>query len=588
MSKVKKVISKVKEGYLKEAGREILWSFAYVKQYRLAILLYTFLSLLSVGLGLVLSVQIKEVVNALVSMEISALISIGIFYFIVGSCNIALTLGTQIMAGIISNRAKYQISNEIYHKILISDWEELTEYHSGDFLNRMNEDISSLTDSFVGWIPGLLSKGLQIGASFLLIIYYDASMLLIFLVAAPIILFGSRLFMGKTFLSNKKARVIASRVSEFRNETFHNIQTIKAFHLIDRFDERMVNLQKEKCDIDIEVNRYSVSSWAVMYLSGQIAAIVCLAWGIYHVYSGTITLGTLSLMFIMASNIATSFKAMIQLVPKAVTTITSVTRIRNITEMKEESSSKEEAATRLLEKSRNQGLSLGVEDLHFHYRNGKIIFEHVSFSVKPGEIAALVGPSGEGKTTMLRIILGIVRWQSGKAFFSLPSDQQDSIEISPATREFIAYVPQEKTMLAMTIAENMRLVKEDATEEEIIEALQSACAYEFVQKLPDTIHHKIGEGGSGFSEGQNQRLSIARALLCDAPVLLLDEATSALDVATERRVLKNIMQKNPHKMCILTTHRPSVLSMCDKVYKISEQSVRQIYQEEITALMDGF
>ncbi len=588
MSKVKKVISKVKSGYLKEAGQEIMWSFAYVKKYRLAILFYTFLSLLSVGLGLLLSVQIKEVVNALVDLKISALISVGIFYFLVGSVNIALTLVTQMMAGTISNRAKYQISNEIYHKILISDWEELTEYHSGDFLNRMNEDIASLTDSFVGWIPGLLSKALQIGVSFLLIIYYDASMLLVFLVAAPIILFGSRLFMGKTFLSNKKARIISSQVSEFRNETFHNIQMIKAFHLIDRFDERMELLQKKKCDIDIEVNRYSVSSWAVMYLSGQIAAIVCLAWGIYHVYSGKITLGTLSLMFIMASNIATSFKAMIQLVPKAVTTITSVTRIRNITEMQEESSSRDDYALVMLERSQNKGMRLIIEDLYFHYKNGKVIFEDATLKVEPGEIAALVGPSGEGKTTMLRIILGIVRWQKGKAMFKLAGNEDSSIEISPATREFIAYVPQEKTMLAMSIADNMRLVKMDATDEQIIDALESACAYEFVQKLPDTIYHKIGEGGSGFSEGQNQRLSIARALLCDAPVLLLDEATSALDVATERRVLKNIMQKNPYKMCILTTHRPSVLSMCDKVYKISEQKVRQIDQEEITALMDGF
>ena len=143
-------------------------------------------------------------------------------------------------------------------------------------------------------------------------------------------------------------------------------------------------------------------------------------------------------------------------------------------------------------------------------------------------------------------------------------------------------------MLNGTIAENLRMLKSDATDDEIVLALKEACAYEFVEKLPDGIYHNIGESGIGFSEGQNQRLAIARALMCKTPILLLDEATSALDVATERKVLANLMKANKKRTCILTTHRPSVLNMCDKVYRIADQEVQQIGEEEIKKIMNEF
>ena len=148
------------------------------------------------------------------------------------------------------------------------------------------------------------------------------------------------------------------------------------------------------------------------------------------------------------------------------------------------------------------------------------------------------------------------------------------------TRHLFAYVPQGNTILSGTIAENMRMVKEEATEEEIVEALKIACAWDFVEKMPDTINSSIGERGKGFSEGQAQRIAIARAVLRDAPILLLDEATSALDVATERKVLRNIIRQKPNKTCIVTTHRPSVLTMCQRVYRVMDTKVTEVPEEE--------
>ena len=190
----------------------------------------------------------------------------------------------------------------------------------------------------------------------------------------------------------------------------------------------------------------------------------------------------------------------------------------------------------------------------------------------------MIGPSGEGKTTMIRLMLGLVHPDEGKAF--LRAGDGTEVEMNADSRYVFSYVPQGNTILSGTVAENMRLVKEDATDEEIVEALKIACAWDFVSKHPDGINRKVGERGKGFSEGQAQRLAIARAVLRDAPVLLLDEATSALDVATERQVLRNIVQQRPDKTIIVTTHRPTGINLCQRVYRVGDRKVTELNEEE--------
>ncbi len=206
----------------------------------------------------------------------------------------------------------------------------------------------------------------------------------------------------------------------------------------------------------------------------------------------------------------------------------------------------------------------------------------------PHEIVALVGPSGEGKTTLLRLILSLLSSQSGTCRVYGGTDEENGLPLSPATRRLFSYVPQGNTMFSGTIAENMRNVKPDATDEEIIDALKLSCAWDFVEKLPDGIESMVKERGGGFSEGQSQRLSIARALLRKSPILLLDEATSALDVATERKVLKNIMRDEYPRTCIVTTHRPTVLGICSKVYAIRDKRCNLLSEEEIRVLERDF
>ena len=233
-----------------------------------------------------------------------------------------------------------------------------------------------------------------------------------------------------------------------------------------------------------------------------------------------------------------------------------------------------------------EGYDICFDKVDFAYETSKQVLRNVSFTAKQGKVTALVGPSGEGKTTMIRLILGLIRPQEGEAVIVASNGRE--IVLNAETRHFFAYVPQGNTILSGTIAENMRMVKEEATDEEIIEALKIACAWEFVEKLPDTINSALGERGRGLSEGQAQRISIARAVLRNAPILLLDEATSALDVTTERKVLRNIIEQEPNKTCIVTTHRPSVLNMCQRVYRVMETKVTELDEEESSRMAMDF
>ena len=262
----------------------------------------------------------------------------------------------------------------------------------------------------------------------------------------------------------------------------------------------------------------------------------------------------------------------------------------DILEMPQEDYSLDDDFSRFAERHHGDGISLELHDISYAYHNNTEVFEHADLKAHPHEIIAMVGPSGEGKTTMLRLILALLCPQSGEGTLSSISadGSSESLPLTASARKLFSYVPQGNTMFSGTIAENMRVVKPDATDDEIIEALKSACAWDFVNRLPDGINSEIKERGGGFSEGQAQRLSIARALLRKSPILLLDEATSALDVATERAVLKNIMKDDYPRTCIVTTHRPTVLNICQRVYAIRDKKCVVLDEDEIERMVKDF
>lgn len=586
MEFIKKVIRKIKEGMLQEMYEETKWMYTYAKKYKFQIVFYIFLGVLTTVMGLASSVGSKYLIDAVTGQDSGNIALIALFIVAMGLFSIGINAITTMISARINIKVNNEIQAEVFDKILVADWISMKEFHSGDLLNRLNGDVNTVASSILSWIPSLITRSAQFFGILAIILYYDPTMAVIALGSAPVMLIVSKTLMKKMRDYNKRMRQVSSDVMSFNEESFQNIQSIKAFDLVGLFSKRLRDVQQNYKDVFLDYNKFSVYTSSFMSVVGMFVAYACFGWGVYRLWTGHITFGTMTLFVQLSGQLSSSFKSIVSLVPSAISATTSAGRIMEFFKIKDESELEDDKAKLIQNNTQGKGLSVVLDDVEFSYNENKTVFQHADIVANPGEIVALVGPSGEGKTTMIRLLLGLINTKSGNA--SIRDINGVSCKISSATRRFFAYVPQGNTIFSGTIAENMRMVKQDATDTEIVEALKAACAYDFVNKLPDGINSKVGERGSGFSEGQAQRLSIARALIRKSPILLLDEATSALDVFTERQVLRNIMNMGYARTCIVTTHRPSVLTMCDKVYKIDSGVVCDIDEKEVNMLIRDF
>lgn len=547
--------------------------YQYAKRYWASICFYIAAGLFSTAMGLGGNVASKYLIDAVTGVRksrIGVVASIMIFMML---SNIAAKAIISRISARINVVVQNEIQADIYHKVIDTDWESLHEFRSGDLLNRLSDDVSQVASSVIGWIPSLITKLAQFAGTLGIILYYDPVMAVIALLSAPVTLLISRHLVKRMRAYNKEMREISSGLMSFQNDSFQNLQTVKAFGLMGLFSSKLKDMQEHYKEKMLDYNKFSVGVSSLMSIVGMLVSAVCFGWSAYRLWTGYITTGTMMMFLQMANSLSAAFSAVIQMVPSAINAATCAGRLMAVSDLKKEQILDEDAVN-ALKKRMEKGISVELNQIDVIYKEGNQVVSKGDFRADTGEIVAIIGPSGNGKTTLIRVLLGLLYPAEGTA--RLVSDDGTSCPISSATREFFGYVPQGNTVFAGTIAENMRMVKADATDEEIIRALQAGCAYEFVEQLPEGIYSKIGERGSGFSEGQAQRLAIARAILRDAPILLLDEATSALDMEIEERVLSNIMEFGKKKTCIVTTHRPSVLSMSDHIYEIRDDRLMQM------------
>ncbi|MDE6926120.1 MAG: ABC transporter ATP-binding protein/permease, partial [Acetatifactor sp.] len=452
-------------------------------------------------------------------------------------------------------------------------------------------DASNISNGVLNFLPNAFIYIFRFVSAFAMVIYYDASFALFAFLGMPVSLILSKTLMNRMVNNNKKSAAMGAKMSGFNQEAFSNIQTIKAFDLIHLYVNKLKEYQKEYIDMRLSFQRMSMGTSILLSTVGMLVSYAAYGWGIYRVWSGAISYGSMTMFLGLSGTLTGTLHNLTSLIPTVINLTTSAGRLMDIVEMPREDYSHDEEVNAFFEKYRYQGIGLRISEMDYAYMSGTQVFSHASIEAYPHEIVALVGPSGEGKTTMIRVILSLMQTQGGQAVVCGGKGdgmQTEKLSLTPSTRKLFSYVPQGNTMFSGTIAENMRNVKQDATDEEITEALKLACAWDFVEKLSDGINSRIKERGGGFSEGQAQRLSIARALLRKSPLLLLDEATSALDVATERKVLKNIMRDSYPRTCIVTTHRPTVLEACTRVYAIRDKKCVVLNEEEIDEMVRGF
>ena len=469
------------------------------------------------------------------------------------------------------------IQRQVYATVLESDWLSLTEYRAGDLVNRVTSDSGTISGFALDTVPSMIVQLVQFVAAFSLLVYLDWTLTLIAFVGVPMYLFVIKLKGKRTRAYNKRGLELGSKYSSYMYESMANIMVIKSFMLVPEFIRRFRGIQKEQYDLTVEQTKYGIVTGFIIGMVGRVLSAAVVIFILMRLLNGHITLGVLMAYGMLSSYVSGPVTSIMSFIMNAIEISASAERVMTLFQLPRDKTQVPEEVVAFDKKAEESGMGVSLKDLSFAYVGDEMVLHDVNIEVKPGETVAFVGPSGEGKTTLIRLILGLLTPRAGHA--CLTTGAGDTLDLSVETREFFSYVPQGNTMFSGTIRENMLHGRPDATDEEIIEALKQACIWKFVDSLPEKLETKIGERGVGVSEGQAQRLAIARALLRKAPILLLDEATSALDIYTEKDVLDNIFHAGFCKTCILTTHRPSVFTVCDKIYRVRSRTVEMIKSE---------
>jgi len=562
---------KQKEGFgilFKKMVSEWKWLFRYIKKYRLITLLYVVIGMLSVAMSLGISVVSKIVIDAVMAKENDVLLNFGILVILLAVFQHVFQAASSWLISVVSSKANNEIRSEIYSHIVSAGWKDVSRYHTGELLNRLESDVSSVSGGAISFIPGLIIKLCQFIGALAIVLYYDPAMALLALMSAPFMFISSKFIVRAMRKYNEKSRELNGKVLSYTQESVQNIQLIKAFDLTKDYINNFAKLLEEFRTFRLGYDKFSILMTLCLSLIGVAVSYSCYGLGIFRLWQGAITFGTMTMFLQLSGVLTSSFSALASMIPSAVSIATAAGRIIEVTSFAKENDDDKEKALEILKKSKKDGVYISFDKVSFRYDDAENdVLKNISFEIAPGDTIAFIGPSGEGKTTLLKLILGIVKPTDGQLFIS--TSDGDKVDISDSTRRFCSYVPQDMGIFSGTIADNLRLVKNEATDEELMKVIETADLGGMIKNLPHGINTDVSESGNNFSQGQLQRIAIARALLRDSQIILMDEATSSLDVETETRVLNNIMVNSPEKICIITTHRESMLKYCNRIYKVN-------------------
>ena len=477
--------------------------------------------------------------------------------------SIAVGVGSSILGSYIGEKFSFTIRQQFYNDIQRSVWLHISRFHSGDLVTRLTSDIGALADGLISMLPRTVLTFVQLAAAFLILFHYDRPIALFALVIGPV---GAvcLLFFRERYKKYQTAlRECESDYRSFMQESLFSLTVVKTFRQEDANEARMEGLKHRRLRLVLQNTTLGAVMSAVMRLVYSAGYVIAFCWGAYRISTGDITYGTLTVFITLVSQVQGSISGLAGVIPQMYNMLISARRIVEVVGLPKE---RYGGRTDVPEQ-----VGLRMENVSFAYDREPVLRD-LSFSVSPGEKVAVVGPSGVGKTTVIRLLLALITPQAGAIRFLTDGGEELA---SPDARRFISYVPQGNTLMTGTIADNLRIGLRDASPEEMRRALRLAAAEPFVDRLPDGLQTVLSEKSGGISEGQAQRIAIARALIADKPVLILDEATSALDEAAEAEILQNIGRLKG-KTCFIITHRRSMLRYCDKVVALREDGGAKI------------
>ncbi|MBR4897938.1 MAG: ABC transporter ATP-binding protein [Prevotella sp.] len=554
---------KLKEIFQKEESRYTIpqmlrWLWQAWRGNRLQATLNATVGLLGVGCSLASVWAMKRAIDTASGVQsgsvywavaIMAAIILGEF---------ALGISRVWIKNILGIKAQNRMQQQMLARLLRSEWRGREAMHSGDVINRLVSDVNHVINFLTETFPSTLSTLTMFAGAFFYLFMMDKWLACISVAILPVFILLSRFYVNRMRQLSRNIRKSDSLVQSLLTETMQHRVLVKTMEADEQMLDRLDDTQQELRDRVRRRTAFSVASNLILNTGFSLGYLIAFLWGALRLQDGTITFGAMTAFLQLVYRIQGPARSLTKLAPAFVSVFTATERLMELEEVPEE----EQGEPLMLPAP----CGIRFNDVSYHYADddSQTVISHANYDFTPGSCTAIIGETGTGKTTLIRLLLALIRPTSGT--ISIYSEANEASPLSPLHRCNFVYVPQGNTLLSGTLRENLLLGNPAATDEEMFAALHSVCA-DFVDTLPNGLDTVFAEQGGGLSEGQAQRIAIARALLRPGSIMLLDEATSALDPDTERQVLQNILTNHQHTI-IFVTHRPSVLDYCDRTIRI--------------------
>lgn len=534
--------------------KPLLWILRHIRKRIPALMLMTITYGANALLGVAFALGTRDVIDCATGEEKDAFLRA----CLVQGCIILGLLTSLVLSHYLQEKLRAQLDRDwkkdILHRLLHADFASVSAYHTGELMNRLNNDILAVNDGILSALPSSVSMITKLVAAIGALLAMEPKFTLILIVAGIALIIFTGLLRRKLKNLQKHVNEEEGKVSSLLQESLEKLLMVQALDVSDQIESRADQAmhtryiaQRKRKNATLLAN----TCLNVMYYGAGFAALV---WCSIGLLQGAITFGSLTAVTQLVSQLQTPFVRISGIIPQYIAMIASAERLMELENL-------DSMDTQLIDDPApyyRDLVAIEAAQLSFSY-DRDLILEEAAVHIPKGCFSVITGASGIGKSTLLKLLLGIFHPESGELFFNFGNRK---LPISRSTRRMFAYVPQGNLLLSGTLRDNLTITRPDATEEELQLAIHVSAMDEFVPNLPQGLDTLLGEGGLGLSEGQSQRLAIARAILSDAPILLLDESTSALDAETELLVLRRI-RTLPNRTCIAVTHRPAAIELCD-------------------------
>lgn len=485
---------------------------------------------------------------------VMAVVVLGILFF----ADFGLHVASIWVRNLLGIKAQNRMQQQLLDRMLRSEWKGRDSYHSGDVLNRLEFDVTNVVTFLTETIPNSLSTLTLFIGAFTYLALMDWRLAIVIIAMVPFFILLSRVYVRQMRRLVKDVRTSDSKVQSVLQESIQHRVLIKTLESDDFIVNRLETTQNKLRKKVVKKTKFSIFSSTVLQFGFVLGYLIAFAWAAFRLSAGTLTFGGMTAFLQLVNKIQSPARQLTQLVPAFVSVFTAAERLMELEEVPLE---KQGDAIEL-----EAPCGIKLNNISYQYFDADTpVIKDLSFDFHPGSCTAVLGETGSGKTTLIRILLALLKPTSGSVEIY---GREERMNLNPLMRTNFVYVPQGNTLMSGTIRENLKMGKENATEEEMNKALKKSCA-DFVLNLPNGLDTVCSEQGGGLSEGQAQRIAIARSLLRDKSIMIFDEATSALDPETEKQLLKNILAHHD-KTVIFITHRPAVVEYCNQVLTIEK------------------